>query len=369
MIIRIEPSEYEIARSVLQQLDIHLAVTALLEGTSPGEIFVDDPFKPKSVFAWTMRRFFLAGQSDNHEFNIAVKALFQDRIYPQACEKELEGYTLFYTPHGWGKVIKDVILKDKNPIEDLRHYYALNLVGGNWHMTAPEGFTMITVDEDLLAKNDLANLEELVEEMQSERSSVEDFLEKSFGFCMIHGDELAAWCLSEYNSGERCEVGIQTRQEYQRRGLATTTATALAEHAQSLGITDIGWHCYAGNEASIATALKLGYKKVCEYPTYWAMFVESINLAVNGNTFFNRQNYAEAIVWYLKSLENDEAPAWVFWNTACAYAHLDDKSASFEYLLQAVERGFSDIEFIRNSKHFTKWHHTQEWVDLISKLE
>lgn len=369
MIIKIKPSEYEITRAVLQQLDIHLAIAALLEGTSPGEIFVDDMSNPGSVFAWTMNRFFLVGKTDNHKFNDGVKTLFQERIYPQAREKELEGFTLFYTPHKWGNVIKDVILKDKNPIEDLRHYYALNLVGRNWQMTIPEGFTIMPVDEALLSRDDLRNLEELVEEMQSERPSMKDFLDKSFGFCMIHGDELVAWCLSEYNSGKRCEVGIGTRQGFKRRGLATITGTAAAERAHALGITEIGWHCYARNQASIATALKLGYRKVCEYPNYWAIFDESINLAVNGNASFDRQNYAEAIEWYLKSLENHDAPDWVYWNTACAYAYVDDIRNSFKYLFQAVDRGFSEVEFIMKSKHFTKWHHTQEWAELIGKLQ
>jgi hypothetical protein len=58
MITRIDPREYYIAKLVLQALYLHLAVTALLVHTSSGEIYVDDCSEPKSVFAWTMHRFF-----------------------------------------------------------------------------------------------------------------------------------------------------------------------------------------------------------------------------------------------------------------------------------------------------------------------
>ncbi len=61
--------------------------------------------------------------------------------------------------------------------------------------------------------------------MTSERPS-EDFLRRSFGQCLVHNGAIAGWCLSEYNSGPRCEVGIAVAEPYQRRGLATTMAIA-----------------------------------------------------------------------------------------------------------------------------------------------
>ncbi len=34
----------------------------------------------------------------------------------------------------------------------------------------------------------------------------------------------------------------------------------------ALGATEIGWHCWASNISSIATALKLGFQKELDYP-------------------------------------------------------------------------------------------------------
>jgi tetratricopeptide (TPR) repeat protein len=93
-----------------------------------------------------------------------------------------------------------------------------------------------------------------------------------------------------------------------------------------------------------------------------------INLAVNGNLQFERNAYQEAINWYLKAIEAGEVPAWVYWNTACAYAHLDQKEAAITNLNQAVELGFTDLEYIQKSKHFIRWHQTEDWKALLHKL-
>jgi RimJ/RimL family protein N-acetyltransferase len=112
----------------------------------------------------------------------------------------------------------------------------------------------------------VSGLAALVEEMCSERASVEGFVAHSFGLCPVHeSGALAGWCLSEYNTGDRCEVGIATLPPYQRLGLATPLGSAFVELAAARGVTRIGWHCFAGNAASVATALSIGFEKVDDY--------------------------------------------------------------------------------------------------------
>lgn len=300
---KLDAGEYFRAWSVLQPLEIHLAVEALLGGSSPGEIFVDDRKEPRSAFVGTMGRYFLFGARSNDEFNLAVKSRFDEQIYPEAQEGEKDSFTLYYVPDGWGEVIQEVILKGKHQVDHRGHYYRFMKIKHDWRGMLTEGFSVLAVDKSLLDGKTLENLDNLKEEMQSERPSVEAFLEKSFGFCVRHEDQLVAWCLSEYNSGVCCEVGIETQEDYTHKGFGTITTSALVERALVEGISKIGWHCYAGNEASIATALTAGFEKVCEYPTFWVMFEEAIGLAVNGNVCFEHQEYRESVDWYEKAIE------------------------------------------------------------------
>jgi RimJ/RimL family protein N-acetyltransferase len=106
------------------------------------------------------------------------------------------------------------------------------------------------------------------EEMCSERASVEEFLGKSFGFAAVQRGAFACWCMSEYNLGNRCEVGIETVKEYRRRGLAVLVAGAMFSHAASVGVRRIGWHCWSDNAGSVATAESLGLRYVAEFPAF-----------------------------------------------------------------------------------------------------
>jgi RimJ/RimL family protein N-acetyltransferase len=88
--------------------------------------------------------------------------------------------------------------------------------------------------------------------------------------CLLHEQEIVGWCLSEYNAGPRCEIGIATAEPFRRRGLATLMARAFIDHALTQGVYDIGWICWAGNRPSVATAEKLGFELVDERDVFVA---------------------------------------------------------------------------------------------------
>ena len=368
-LIKLTTEEISSAREVLGKFDIHLAVQALLAGDSPGEIYLDDKDDPRAALAWTMKRFFLAGRSDNRAFNWALREFFVEKIYPDALNKGTDGLTVFYAPEDWKAVIEDFILDGVHPINDLRHYYRCRELKHDWRERLPDGYSLVEVDQQLVENEELVNLDELVEEIHSECESVSAFLEQRFGICVLQGDQLVTWCLSEYNSAGRCEVGIATVPDHQRKGLATAASLALVEQALGKGFQEVGWHSYSGNAASIATALAAGFEKVSQYPAFWAIFDEAVNLAVNGDLCFERRDYYEAVDWYIRAVAAGGAPAWVYWNKACAHANLDQKEMTFDYLNQAIDHGFDDANHVQKSKHFEKWHGTGEWEAVIQRLQ
>ncbi len=266
----LHPSEYAKARPLFQALDDSLAVRAILEGASPGEVYVDDVAQPRAAFTWTGYRFFLAGSAETAGFNEAVRQMLVESIYPLAQASGPTMFELKAGPGGWDEAIETIILRDKHPIRARRHYYRFAELRHDWRLLLPQGFRIERITGDLLRQMHLRNVGELMQEMCSERPSVDDFLAKSFGVVPVIGNEIAGWCTSEYNTGDRCEVGIGTLEPYQRRGLATAVGSALVEQALSAGITQIGWHCWANNIPSIATALKIGFEKADEYWSYIA---------------------------------------------------------------------------------------------------
>jgi GNAT superfamily N-acetyltransferase len=260
------PAAYEKVRPIFAPLGHNLAIHSILAGLSPGQVYVDSVAEPKMAITWTQARVFLAGEATDEAVIGALSHFFSHTFYPQAAAAGLVAFVLHYTP-GWEAHI-DTILRDKSPMPGKRLYYQLDATTTTRSTSVPAGFSLRPVNAELLADTRLKNLAYVTEEMVSERPSVTDFLQKSFGYCLVHEAEIVAWCMSEYNTGHRCEVGIATAEAYRRRGLATVTATAVIIQALSQGITHIGWSCWAGNAPSIATAGKLGFQLVGEFPVY-----------------------------------------------------------------------------------------------------
>jgi len=367
-LIKLKPEEFSLSREILEPIDIQLALLSLLDGESAGEVYLDNKDDPQAAFAWTMKRYFLAGKSNIIEFNQAVKKLFVTEIFPKGIDRGEGNFSLFYSPEDWETVIPEDIFEEIYPKEP-HHYYRCRKLNKSWQEILPDGYTLVEIDEALLESTGMKNHADLIEEIHSECVSVAYFLENRFGYCVLHEDQLVTWCLSEYNSGACCEVGIATQPDHRRKGLATAASLALVEKALGSGYQEVGWHCYAGNEPSVATALAAGFEKVCQYPAYWVSYDKAIAFGVNGNQQFERRAYQAAVEWYLKAIGEGGAPAWVYWNTASAHANLDQQELAFDYLNQAIDHGFDDANHIHSSKHFEKWYGTDEWVTMTRRLE
>lgn len=366
------PSQYNRVRPIFQAMHYNLAVQAILDGSVPAAIYVDDPTQPQVALTQNKQRYYLAGTPENQEFNDHLRRRLAGTGSVHLNESADDLFILYYEPADDWEETLDALLRDMNPIRFEREYYTIQTAGYAGHPTStplPKGFSLRYVDQDLLAQEDLENLDDLLEELCSERQSVQDFLDRSFGFCLLHSDEVAGWCLSEYNAAGRCEVGIATFEPYRRRGLATIIASALLEYAPSQGISHVGWHCYASNVASAATARKVGFEKTVAYPVRFAYLDETINLAVHGNVAFQRQQYAQALARYQEAICSGDAPVWAYWNAACASALLCQRTAALGYLDQALNQGFDDLERLLTSEHLTSLHEMEEWKALIQRLK
>lgn len=273
MLTLLDPTQYPLVLPLFAVMDDQLAPLSLLHGSSRGEVYADDAMRPGAALLRVSHRYYLGGSPENHAFNEELHHLFTDRIFPAVRARGDGGFMVYYEDAGWGPVIEDTILAGCEIYPGPRQYYELDLDRPGWQPpsapTLPDGLRLQAVDRALLERQDLTNLGELAEEMCSERDSVDEFLAKSFGMMILSETKVVTWCLSEYNLGERCEVGIATAEEYRRRGLSTLTGLAFIAQAQARGIRRIGWHCWTRNEGSVAAARRLNFSLVKDHQAYF----------------------------------------------------------------------------------------------------
>lgn len=268
MFHELRPDAFPLARRPFEPMAYNLAVNSIIESAFPSRIFVDDPENPQAAITWNRTRVYLSGDPTDREFNEGLHDFFQNHLFPEIRQTGGEFAILYYAPESWEEVAQHLL--EGNSIHRYpRHFYQIDAAPPDWRSRLPEDFELRPVDHSLLSRTTLKNMDSLVEEMQSESPSPAAFLQRCFGFCALRGEELVGWCLSEYNSADRCEVGIEVIEEHQRKGIGTALASALIEKATGLGMA-VGWHCYAGNAPSVELAIRLGFDKIAEYPVFIA---------------------------------------------------------------------------------------------------
>ena len=233
-------------------------VLAPVEGYNPGHVFVDDPDQPGSACiamggtTYTGDVFF-GGIAENDTFDADVRALLTEEVMPSIVADGGEGHMMLVSAtepwrekldslmeaYGGRRIVRTLFRLD---VGSFREHHA------DWRSRIPEGYRVLRADRDLAAQ--IPGIAELW-------GSVEHFIEKGFGFCVLDGETMVSRCQPVFIGDGRAEFGVGTDKEYRRRGLATLAGCACIEHCLHLGLAP-EWGCFY-NEASGALARKLGF--------------------------------------------------------------------------------------------------------------
>ena len=259
------PTDHQLARSLFNDLErSHALVRAFFEGYATARLFVDDVVAPRAGVIVCNSRVLYAGDAGQTAFIDEMARTFTNDLIPAHRSRGNDAYLVYASGDGWDTTVQALFSTHKLH-HGTRQYYEMVDFLPKPDLHLPDGFSMQLITSEFMSSN-IAGLDAVKEEMCSERVSVEDFLARSFGICPVYENEVAGWCMSEYNVGDRCEIGIATAEKHQRKGIATLTTGSFLAEAHRRGYSRVGWDCWTHNEASAATARKAGFTLTEEYP-------------------------------------------------------------------------------------------------------
>lgn len=90
-----------------------------------------------------------------------------------------------------------------------------------------------------------------------------NFLEKGKGYCIVDGNNAAAWAFTAAVSSKEIDIGIETDSEYRRLGLAEIAAKKMINYCFEQRKRPV-WACHSENIASQQLAEKLGFVQTSE---------------------------------------------------------------------------------------------------------
>lgn len=261
-IAEISSHQYQIITPLLGEYTNYPVVNAVIEGNSPGRIFVDNPTYPKSAFVLTNAGFsYTIGSQKNSGFNLMLKELLENQIFPKIKQTDDPTLIFYPLPDDWEAIIKKIL--DQRKVHSIfRKQFKFNqekfAQHSDWPNQIPKDFSLHPIDQALLDKFNADMVP---------WKSPQAFIEKGFGFWLMKADEIACECSSVFVGGGAVEINIHTDEKYRKQGFAQITASAFITECQSRGLRP-NWECWWNNEPSVALAKKLGFKSVGNHPVF-----------------------------------------------------------------------------------------------------
>lgn len=336
MLHKVERPAYERVRPLVGDNPLALAVSATLDGTCPGAVWVDDPADPAAAVVETPEGEYAVGDPATPGFGQSLRALIADILAPGGRGEKWWWYYLRCPTPEWAEAVRRVLPVDRM-VEEPREFYVCRQLALDWRERIRPGFELHQVDEQFLARQDVRKVGQFRDHARDNFVSVEQFLDRGFAFCLVHHGEIVGHCSADNASGRMCEVGVHTAQDYRRQGLATVVVAAAVEWALMHGFKQVGWHCLRHNLASAATARKVGFEKAADYVAFKVCVKAADASAQKGNLCLMDGDYLAAAGWYERALQAlaEDGPG--------ASHLLERPEAVNHYLLQAaVARALAD---------------------------
>ena len=368
----LDATEYGKARGLFDGFDYSLSIQSAIEGNNPGRIFVDDPAQPRTALALTIEGYLLAGDDGNPTTNEALRRLLREQIFTGKVFVNGDwSMSLAVHPETWEARLPELI--PTHEIEKLeRYHYLCRAVKLDWRNHVPDGYTVHRVDRALLHSPDITFPEPLREwgNVEEVWGSVDNLMSKGVSFCIVHGNEVVSWCVSDCVAGDRISVGIVTRSVHRRRGLATVAVAATVEYCLSHGFSAVGWHCNADNVGSWKTAEKVGFERAREYAYYFYIFDPVDHLAELGWYHFKRGEYDRTTQYYERVFASrDDNPDYYYHLAAAAWSALRNRGMAAKYLNLAVDKGWTEPDYTRQVEEFRFLHGTPAWDAVLGRMQ
>ncbi|MHA2462885.1 MAG: GNAT family N-acetyltransferase [Candidatus Thorarchaeota archaeon] len=174
---------------------------------------------------------------------------------------------------------------------------------------------------------------------------------------------------SDCASGEECEIGIITTEDYRLKGLGALTTAAAVEHCFSIGYSSVGWHCEDHNHGSIAVAKKVGFVEEREYVHYICMFKEAEHFTEEGMRHFHDQKHEDAMASFDYAFKTGEVPIWSYLLAAQSYATKNEVGLVIKYLERAKSLGWENWDPVVNSEELQLIQDNKDFIEFIERVQ
>jgi RimJ/RimL family protein N-acetyltransferase len=261
-LVELNREDFAIVLPVFRKLDHQLVLHSVVEGNTPGKVWTDQRINSGVAVVWDLQgEVLIEGKEERLGWDLPLHRLLTEEIAPEAARRWVPRLSIYH-PQSWEERLFEM-LKGLSPVRISRVSFRFQEITTS-STELPSGCCLYPIDESLLIRDDLENINQVHGWVASFWSSFEKFLENGLGYALVREGQIVSWCLSVFRSGNQVEFGVETDKDHQKRGYARVVARACVEDCLSRGWTP-RWQCDRGNLASIMVAKGVGFEKEREY--------------------------------------------------------------------------------------------------------
>lgn len=257
--IELKPQEFRSARAVFGNVEHSVAlVQAVLEGNSPGRVFVDRKEAPTSAYLLHEGAFhYVAGSTTSSSFNNALDQLIFRKLLPDTGDSEL---VLFAFSEAWRTKL-DELLGTRGAIRIHRKRFTFSAPRYAVHQGCrdrlPSGVSVQAIDSHWV-------------QWRPELEPITPTRTRRFGTGVVVDNEMVSVCSAIAVGKGHVEIDIHTNEDHRKKGYAFLAAHAFIEECLARGLRP-NWSCWPEREASCSLARKLGFVDEPDLPAhFWA---------------------------------------------------------------------------------------------------
>ena len=371
MLRELKHQEYQSVRPLFEGFDYSLSISAVLDGSNPGRVFADDPQNPRLAFALTIEGYLLAGDPSDPDLRESARRFLVDSLLTGDVYLDSdESVTLAIYPPEWAGFLPEMI--PTHEVEALpRLRYLCRELSYAWQEDVPDGYTVHQIDRSILDGNLLADPDGLLdtEMIRIAWGDLDNFLEHGAGFIVAHQGEIVSECTSDCRSGDQIDIGVGTSPAHRQKGLATIATAATVEYCFQKGYRKVGWHCNRFNVASWKTAEKVGFKRQGEYTYYYYMTDPLDHLAELGWYTYQLGEHEKTRQYYERLFTaRTDNPDYYYYLAASVWGEIKNVEKATRYLLEAAERGWSNVDHVIHDEDFQFLHELPIWERIVERI-
>lgn len=241
------------------------AFLSVIDGYSPGAVFVDDLENPITALIWSkgVAGFGVAGNRLSEYFTMKFIPFVDDYLISFLKE---QGHTRFE-----GNCLNETLNQDfyelisgKKPEKWNQNLYAYDSSKQEYHNCEQEEKAYI-VNRELLESG--VNTDFIKETITQYWDSLDEFFLHGIGYCYLEDNTAVSLGYTSFISDSFYEIGVETLESCRKKGYAYRASRSVLNEVILRGKEPF-WECSADNIASAKTAEKNGFRKKFVYTCF-----------------------------------------------------------------------------------------------------